>query len=61
MTAEVKKEMCESIKGRVVESLEESIDPATGKPEYWVMTFADGSEICFRFMSELVQQQGSKK
>jgi hypothetical protein len=25
---------------------------------YWMMTFTDDSEICFRFMSELIDERG---
>ncbi len=35
--------------GKIVKSLEHD-----DKEDYWVMTFTDGSEICFRFMSELI-------
>ena len=43
----------EQCKGKKVDSLEyEAADEETGP--YWVMTFDDGSEICFRFMAELV-------
>ena len=34
--------------GKVTDSLEWD---SVGK--YWVMTFTDGTEVCFRFMSEL--------
>ena len=39
----------ELTKGKVVESLEYEEDG-----EYWVMTFTDGVETSFKFMSELV-------
>ena len=38
--------------GKVVESL---VHDEVG--DYWVMTFTDGSELCFRLMSELQEQQ----
>lgn len=40
-------------KGKVIESCEWSPADKSG-PGYWVMTFTDGTEICFRFMAELV-------
>ena len=35
--------------GKTIESLEWD-----SEDEYWVMTFTDGSECCFRFMAELI-------
>ena len=50
MNEENRKQICTEAVGKVVESLE--YEPDDGG--YWVMTFADGSEMSFRFMSELV-------
>ena len=48
-TNEQRKQISEEAKGRTILSLEyDEVD------KYWVMTFTDGSEICFRFMSELI-------
>jgi hypothetical protein len=48
-TSEQRQQISEQAKGRVIKSLEwESADGG-----YWVMTFADGSEISFRLMAEL--------
>jgi len=46
---EQRTQISEEAKGKIIESLE--YDEEGG---YWVMTFTDGSEICFRFMAELV-------
>ena len=35
-------------KGKIIESMEWEPDG-----QYWVMTFADGSEMCVRLMAEL--------
>jgi hypothetical protein len=44
-----RKQISEEATGRVIKSLEwESEDG------YWVMTFTDDSEICFRLMAELI-------
>lgn len=50
-TAEQRAEICAQAAGKTVESLE--WDP---EGRYWAMTFTDGSEICFRFMAELVDR-----
>lgn len=46
-----RKMISEDAAGKTIESLEYDDDPAAG---YWTMTFADGSEMSFRFMAELV-------
>lgn len=46
-TEEQRKMLSEEAKGKTVESLEWDED-------YWVMTFTDGTETCFRLMAELV-------
>ena len=52
---EVRETMIADAKGRIVESLYYETEDAQTGP-YWVMTFTDGSEMNFRFMSELVRQ-----
>ena len=48
-TDEMKKRISDDAKGKIVESLKwDEVD------KYWVMTFTDGSEICVRFMAELI-------
>lgn len=47
-TPEMRRLISEEIKGKTVESLEWT-DSNGG---YWTMTFTDGSEISFRFMTE---------
>lgn len=47
-TAEQRREISAMASGKTVESLEFEEDGG-----YWVMTFAEGSEISFRFMAEL--------
>jgi hypothetical protein len=49
-TQEQRDEIVIQARGKTVESLEFEDD----SPGYWVMTFTDGSEISFRFMTELV-------
>jgi len=49
-TSEQRQKIVEQAAGKQVESLEYDDDPAAG---YWVMTFTDGAEICFRLMAEL--------
>jgi hypothetical protein len=49
-TAEQRRAIVEQGPGKTVKSLE--YEEADGG--YWVMTFTDESEICFRFMAELV-------
>lgn len=44
-----RKQISEEATGRVIKSLE--WEPEDG---YWVMTFTDDSEICFRLMAELI-------
>ncbi len=51
---EQRRRVSEDAKGKVVESLEWCADDDFRNGGYWVMTFTDGSEICFRFMAELV-------
>lgn len=47
--------MIAAIAGKIVASLEYvEAEPGNTWPSYWVMTFTDGSEISFRFMSELL-------
>lgn len=50
---EVRKHMSDDAVGKVVSSLEYEAEDTESGP-YWVMTFEDGSEICFRTMAELV-------
>lgn len=46
---EMRQAISEQAVGKTVESLE-YVEADGG---YWVMTFTDGQEICFRFMAEL--------
>jgi hypothetical protein len=47
-TEEQRATMSAEAKGKTVESLYWD-----DEGDYWVMTFTDGAEICFRFMAEL--------
>lgn len=47
-TPQQRTETSESAIGKTVESLDYDEDD-----NYWVMTFNDGTETCFRFMAEL--------
>jgi len=49
-TSEQRKQISEHAEGMIIQSL--LWEEADGG--YWVMTFIDGSEISFRFMSEIV-------
>lgn len=40
--------MSEEAKGKIIKSLE-----YVEEDHYWVMTFTDETEICFRFMAEI--------
>ena len=51
MNEDTKKVIIENIKGRTVSNLYEVEDES---PSYWVMEFDDGSEMCFKFMSEII-------
>lgn len=48
---EQRQQISEEARGRRVKSLQ--WEPDGGG--YWVMTFDDGAEICFRFMAELAR------
>jgi hypothetical protein len=52
-TEEQRKAISEECKGKIVKSLEWSPSDKNDIG-YWVMTFTDGSEVCFRLMAELV-------
>ena len=54
-TPEQREEMIQQVKGKRVQDLYYE-DQDTKSGPYWVMTFDDGSETCFRFMAELVQK-----
>jgi len=54
MTAEQKQRLSAEAKGKTVESLE-WVDDMGG---YWALTFTDGSEMSFRFMSEIQERPG---
>lgn len=44
---------CEAVAGKTVASMALSPEDSSG-PSYWVVTFTDGSEICFdRLMAEV--------
>jgi hypothetical protein len=47
--------MIDDAKGKVIEKLEFVDDGPCGS--YWVVSFTDGSEMCIRFMSEVVDRQ----
>jgi hypothetical protein len=51
-TAEQRRAIIEQGPGKTVKSLE--YDAGGHGGGHWVMTFTDGTEICFRFMAELV-------
>ncbi len=53
-SVEQRRQIAEQAAGKVVGSLEWSAEP-DGSDGYWVMTFTDGSETCFRFMAELAR------
>lgn len=48
-TPEMKQQIIDSSKGKIISSLEYD-----DEDKYWIMNFEDGSEMCFRFMSELI-------
>lgn len=54
-SAEQRQQMIAEAKGKVIASL--SYDDFSPDPSehYWVLSFTDGTEMCFRFMSELVR------
>lgn len=52
MSDEIRQQMAEVAKGKVVESLEYETEDEESGP-YWVMAFTDGSEIAFRLMNEV--------
>jgi hypothetical protein len=47
------RQICDEAKGLVIESLE-YVNHTVGNSSYWVMTFTNGSEISFKFMSEII-------
>ncbi len=49
-TKEQRAQISKDATGKIVESLE--WDEEGG---YWVMTFTEGAEMCFRFMAELIK------
>ncbi len=49
-TPEQREMMIADIKNKIVANMEYIGDD--GPPSYWVITFTDGSEICFKFMAE---------
>lgn len=55
MTPEERERLSAAVAGKTVASLEWE-DEADPRP-YWVMTFDDGSEICFVDMAELAAEE----
>lgn len=53
-TPEQRKEISEEAEGKVIQSLEWDDDDEENELPCWVLTFTDGSQMCFQFMSELV-------
>jgi len=58
ITDEWRASLSAAVQGKTIQSLEWSAE-ADGSDGYWVMTFTDGSEVCFaRTMAELAIEAG---
>ena len=53
-TEKQRQAIIEQAEGKVIAQLEFVED---GEVSYWVMTFKDGSEMSFRFMTELIKEK----
>jgi len=52
-TNKMRERISNDAKGKIIESLEWC---EYEEDKYWAMIFTDGSEICFRFMAEMVNE-----
>jgi hypothetical protein len=54
-TEQQRRQIIEQMKGQRIADIEWSAEP-DGSGGYWVLTLEDGTEACFRFMSELTDK-----